>query len=239
MQRGLEGRIALITGASRGIGLATARVLADEGARVVMLARGASELHARAREIGAAAFVIGCDVVDSDAVKRSAAILRDHFSAAPDIVVNSAGLFQLATVETTLPDDFARTLDVNLMGPFLIAQVFLREMRERGSGHIVMIGSIADRHTYPENGAYAASKFGVRALHEVLRSELVGTGVRATLISPGPVDTQLWDHVGLEGRDGFTPRANMLTADAVANAIRYAVTQPATVNVEELRIGRT
>lgn len=238
MARRLEGRIALITGASRGIGLATARVLAEDGARVAMLARGAPELHARAREIGDGAFVICCDVADPEAVKRSVAILRDHFSAVPDIVVNSAGLFQLATVEATSPNDFARTLDVNLVGPFLIAQAFLREMRERGSGHLVTIGSIADRHPYPENGAYAASKFGVRALHEVLRSELLGTGVRATLISPGPVDTPLWDRVGLEGRDGFAPRSTMLTADAVANAIRYAVTQPATVNVEELRIGR-
>jgi NADP-dependent 3-hydroxy acid dehydrogenase YdfG len=103
----------------------------------------------------------------------------------------------------------------------------------------VSIGSIADRVAFPENGAYAASKFGLRGLHQVLRAELAGSGVRATLVSPGPVDTALWNEVDPDNRPGFTPRASMLRADAVAAAVLFAVSQPPDVNVDELRLSRT
>jgi NADP-dependent 3-hydroxy acid dehydrogenase YdfG len=102
----------------------------------------------------------------------------------------------------------------------------------------VTIGSIADRMAFPENAAYAASKFGARAMHEVMRAELRGTGIRTTLISPGPVDTPLWDPLSPESRPGFTPRSAMLPADAVAEAIVFAVTRPASVNIDELRLSR-
>jgi NADP-dependent 3-hydroxy acid dehydrogenase YdfG len=129
-------------------------------------------------------------------------------------------------------------LDTNLVAPFLFLHAFLPAMQAHGDGHIVTVGSVADRTTFPENGAYAASKFGLRALHEVLRAELRGTGVRATLVSPGPVDTSLWDSVRSEAREGIASRAAMLSADAVADAIFFAVTRPADVNVDEMRLGR-
>ncbi len=100
------------------------------------------------------------------------------------------------------------------------------------------MGSVADRRAFPGNAAYAASKFGLRGLHEVLREELRGTGVRATLVSPGPVDTPLWDPLDPDTREGFTPRAAMLGAADVADAILWAVTRPAAVNVDELRLAR-
>jgi NADP-dependent 3-hydroxy acid dehydrogenase YdfG len=153
--------------------------------------------------------------------------------------VNNAGLFHLQAVEETSPLDFARTLETNLVAPFLFARAFLVPMRGRGSGHLVTIGSIADRVTFAENGAYAASKYGLRALHEVMRAELRGSGVRATLVSPGPVDTPLWDPVAPETRAGFTPRSAMLPPSAVADAILYAVTCPPSVNVDELRLTRS
>ena len=135
-------------------------------------------------------------------------------------------------------DDFARTIEVNLIAPFALVRAMLPGMRERGSGHVVTIGSIADRLAFPGNGAYPASKFGVRALHEVMRAECQGSGVRTTLISPGPVDTELWNPVGPDERAGFTPRARMLRADSVAAAVLYAVSQPSEVNVDELRLSR-
>jgi NADP-dependent 3-hydroxy acid dehydrogenase YdfG len=100
----------------------------------------------------------------------------------------------------------------------------------------VSVGSVADRAIYPENGAYSASKFGLRALHAVLREELRGSGVRTTLVSPGPTDTALWDAV--EGAPGtrFPAREGMLQAGAVADAILFAVTRPVDVNVDELRL---
>jgi NADP-dependent 3-hydroxy acid dehydrogenase YdfG len=136
-------------------------------------------------------------------------------------------------------EDFSAVIQTNLVAPFLLTRALLPAMRERGTGTIVTVGSIADRYVFPENGAYAASKFGLRALHEAMRQELRGSGVRATLVSPGPVDTSLWDPVNPDERPGFTPRASMLSADDVADAIWYAMSRPAAVNIDELRLSRS
>jgi NADP-dependent 3-hydroxy acid dehydrogenase YdfG len=144
----------------------------------------------------------------------------------------------LATVDTTDPRDFAAAIDVNLIAPFRLIRAFLPAMRARKRGHIVSIGSIADHVAFPENGGYAASKFGLRGLHEVLRAESRDSGVRVTLISPGPVNTALWDDVNPDDRPGFTPRSAMLTPEAVAAAVVFAVTQPGDVNIDELRLSR-
>jgi NADP-dependent 3-hydroxy acid dehydrogenase YdfG len=226
----------VVSGASRGIGLEVARALVGDGMRVVMLARTSADLRDRASQLGAGALALPCDVADANAVAAMAERVSDEFEGAPDVIVNNAGMFKLATVEHTDPRDFRAALDVNLVAPFLLVHAFLGAMRARRSGHIVMIGSIADRATFSENGAYAASKFGLRALHEVLRGELRGSGVRATLVSPGPVDTALWDEIDPDTRPGFTPRGQMLSPAAVAAAVRYAITQPADVNVDELRL---
>ena len=235
----LAGRAAIVTGASRGIGLAAARALAAAGARVVMLARGREELEQRAREIGEGAVPIPCDVSDHAAVDAAATDARRVLGRAPDILVNNAGAFALAHVDRMSTAEFERIIDVNLVAPFHLVRTFLPDMRERGAGHVVTVGSIADRVAFPENAAYAASKFGIRAMHEVMRAELRGTGIRTTLVSPGPVDTPLWDPVSPETRPGFTPRTAMLTADAVAEAILFAVTRPASVNIDELRLSRS
>ena len=235
----LAGRGAIVTGASRGIGLAAARALAAAGARLLMLARGHEELEQRAREIGQGAVGIPCDVSDHAAVDAAAADARRLFGRAPDILVNNAGAFALAHVDRMSTAEFERIIDVNLVAPFHLVRTFLPGMRERGAGHVVTIGSVADRVAFPENAAYAASKFGIRAMHEVMRAELRGTGIRTTLVSPGPVDTPLWDPLSPETRPGFTPRTAMLSADAVAEAIVFAVTRPVSVNIDELRLSRS
>src|SRR5262249_22766063 len=181
---------------------------------------------------------ITCDVGDAAAVDAMASRVRGELGDAPDVIVNNAGLFKLAPVHATTPDDFTSALEVNLIAPFRVIRAFLPAMRERKRGHIVNVGSIADRVAFPENGAYAASKYGLRGLHEVLRTELAGSGVRATLVSPGPVDTSLWDEIDPDSKPGFSPRASMLHPDAVAAAVLFAVTQPPTVNVDELRLSR-
>ena len=234
-----DGRTALVSGASRGIGLEIAHVLAADGMRVAMTARSADELRERAVEIGARAIVIPCDVADPNSVGSLVQRVFGEFGGPPDVIVNNAGNFALATVETTEPEAFRAAIDVNLIAPFLLVRAFLADMRARKRGHIVTIGSIADRVAFPENGAYAASKFGLRALHEVLRAELRGSGVRTTLVSPGPVDTSLWDAIDTETRAGFTPRRQMLSTRAVADAVRYVVSQPDDVNVDELRLSRS
>jgi NADP-dependent 3-hydroxy acid dehydrogenase YdfG len=229
-------RTALVTGATRGIGLEVARLLVEEGARVVLVARSDEELRARATELGPLTVPIACDVTDADAVTRAADRARGELGDVPDAIVNNAGAFSLAPVEATELADFRAAVDVNLVAPFLVVRAFLPELRRRGAGHIVTIGSVADRTIFPENGAYAASKFGARAFHEVLRTELRGTGVRVTLVSPGPTDTPLWDDLDPDTRPGFTPRRAMLRATAVADAVRYVLTRPADVNIDELRL---
>jgi NADP-dependent 3-hydroxy acid dehydrogenase YdfG len=230
--------MALVSGATRGIGLEIARALASDGLRVVMLARSDDELRRRAVEIGPNAVPIRCDLSDPVAVGAMAErVLREL--GVPDVIVNNAGAFSLASVEQTEPAAFRAALDVNLVAPFLVVRAFLSRMRERGHGHVVTIGSVADRTVFPENGAYAASKFGLRALHEVLRAEMRGSGVRATLVSPSAVDTALWDAIDPDTRPGFTPRRDMLSAAAVADAVRFAVSRPANVNIDELRLSRS
>lgn len=235
----LAGRSAVITGASRGIGLECARVLRAEGARVVLLARTAEAIARATRELKGDSVGITCDMSDPDSLARALADVRRALGAAPDILVNSAGQFVLASIEQTTVADFDRTLLVNLTAPFAFVREFLPELRERRRGHIVTIGSIADHRAFPENAAYAASKYGARGLHEVLREEVRGSGVRATLVSPGPVNTALWDDVDPDARPGFTPRAEMLDAAAVAEAVRYVVTCADDVNVDELRLSRS
>lgn len=235
----LTGTTAVVTGASRGIGLAIAGALAAEGARVALIARSEAPLREAERTIGARAIAVVCDVSNANDVSSAIRRIEDAFHGAPDILVNNAGTFTLASVERVDPSAFALDLETNLVAPLRFMRALLPAMRERGSGHIVSIGSIADRAVFPENAAYAASKHGARALHEVLRLETRGSGVRATLISPGPVDTPLWDPVDPDHRAGFTPRAQMLAPDAVADAVVYAVTQPTDVNVDELRLSRS
>jgi NADP-dependent 3-hydroxy acid dehydrogenase YdfG len=228
--------VALVTGASRGIGLAAARALASGGARLAMIARTPAPLGTAARELGA--LPVPCDVADERAVHAALARIVSELGA-PTILINNAGAFHLATLEQTSPDDLRRTLELNLVAPFLLARAVLPAMRSAGRGHIVTIGSIADRATFPENAAYSASKFGARAVHQVLREELRGSGIRATLVSPGPTDTPLWDAVRPDERPGFTPRSGMLAASAVGDAVLYAVTRPDDVNVDELRLSRS
>jgi NADP-dependent 3-hydroxy acid dehydrogenase YdfG len=230
---------AVITGASRGIGRALAIRCAEAGARVALLARSAGPLRELAQQLGDRAVPVPCDLADSAAVERAAGVIRTLDPAGPDLLVNNAGLFHLASIESTTPGEFRALMDTNLVAPFLLARALLPALRARPHATIVTIGSIADRLAFPENAAYAASKFGLRALHEVLRAELQGTGVRATLVSPGPVDTPLWDAHDPDARPGFTPRARMLLPDDVADAAWFAATRPHHVNIDELRLSRS
>lgn len=230
----LTGRGAVVTGASRGIGLAIARRLAAGGARVAMIARGAETLAQRAAELGGAALPIPCDVADAVAVGRAMQVVTLTFGGAPDILINNAGIFHPRPVADITPEDFAASIAVNLNAAFYLVHAVVRAMRTRGRGDIVTVGSVADRTAFAGNGSYSPGKFGARALHDVVREELRGTGVRATLVSPGPTDTEIWGDLAGTGR--FPPREAMLSADAVADAVLYALTRPPAVNIDELRL---
>ena len=239
MPQPLQGRTALVTGASRGIGAAVARRLAAAGARVALLARSTDALRALTEEIGGGAVSLSCDVRDTAALTRTLDQLPNLIGGAPEIIVNNAGAFFITLVDDTPVDAFSAMLAVNLTAPFAIVRAFLPAMRAANSGHVVNIGSIADRTTYPGNSAYAASKHGLRALHEVLRAELRGSGIRVSLVSPGPVDTELWNPIDPDTQPGFTRRSDMLHPNAVADAVLYVVTAAADLNVDEMRVSRT
>ncbi len=232
----LSGRWAVVTGASRGIGRAVAERLVTAGARVLMVARGEAALRAAAAEVGGTA--LAADVADAAAVDRLAARVHDSAGGAPDILVNAAGAFDLAPVDRIAPDMFNRQVATNLIGPFLMMRAFLPGMKARGSGHILTLGSVAGRVALPGNGAYGASKAGVHGLHAVLDLELRGTGVRSTLIEPAATDTPLWDAVDRAAVPDLPDRALMLDADAVADAVVWALTRPPATAVRTIALER-
>jgi len=225
----LFGRTVVVSGASRGIGLAIADELGAAGAHVVRLARSLVDAEGERRTD------VRCDVGDPASVAAMAKqVLGAH--GAPDVVVNAAGSFLVKPLVETTPEEFRGQLHANLVGPFLVLRAFLPAMVERGGGLVVTIGSVADHAAFAGNAAYGAAKTGLRGLHEVLRTELRRSGVRATLISPGPVDTALWDPIDPDGSPGFTPRARMLKPEDVAEAVLFVVSRRDDIEVPELQI---
>src|SRR5216684_4231608 len=224
MMRGVEKQNSkTVTSALRG------ELLHAAGAHVVRLARTLVDGTADRRTD------LRCDVTDPAAVDRAVGrVLTDR--GVPDIVVNNAGIFFIKPVAETTPDDFTRTIAVNLMAPFLVTRALVPHLVRRGTGHCVTIGSISDHVAFTGSTAYAASKFGLRGMHEVLRAELSRTGVRTTLVSPGPVDTPLWDPIDPDAQPGFTKRSAMLQAGDVAEAVLFAVTRAPRVDVTEIRL---
>ncbi len=229
-------KTALVTGGSRGIGLAIARALVREGVRVALVARGAEELAMRAKELGNATVVVAADVSDAKEVERAMKVVREVFGDVPDLLINNAGIFIPKALHVITAEEFERLIRINLLAPFYVLRALLPAWREQKRGHVITLGSVADRSIFPENGAYSASKFGIRAMHEVLRAETRGTGVRSTLVSPSAADTPIWETVTLSPDNRFPPRDQMLAADAVADAVVWAAMRPAHVNVDELRI---
>jgi NAD(P)-dependent dehydrogenase (short-subunit alcohol dehydrogenase family) len=225
----LAGRAAVVTGASRGIGAAIADALRGAGAAVFRLARslpsgGHDGFHA-----------LRCDVTDPVAVEGAAARVL-AVGAVPEIVVSNAGAFLLKPLEQTTPEELDGQIAVNLRASFYLARAFLPPMREARRGSFVTVGSVADHVAYPGNTAYAASKYGLRGLHETLAAEYRGSGVRITLVSPGPTDTRAWDQVNPDAREGFVRRADMLRPADVAEAVLFAVTRPPHVHIDWVRL---
>ena len=226
----LAGRVALVTGASRGIGAAVAEAFGSAGATVVRVARSLADQRHEAR------LDIGADLTDAAQVSKVAARVRAE-AGVPDVVVHNAGGFLLKRLADTTPAEFDEQVRVNLRAAFLVARELLPAMAALGRGTYVSVGSVADHVGFPENAAYAAAKYGLRGLHETLVAEYRGTGVRLTLVSPGPTDTAIWDPFDPDHRPGFPARAAMLRPSDVADAIFFVATRPPSVQVDWLRLG--
>ncbi len=225
----LAGKVAVVTGASRGIGRVIADRLEEAGAKVGCLARSFTECRTDSR------LEMRCDVTQEADVRRAVEQVVSAFGA-PHIVVNNAGAFLLKPLADTTPEEFAGQVDVNLVGSFLVLRELLPRLARDGTAHVVTVGSVVDHRPYPGNAAYGASKYGVRGLHEVLAEELRGSGIRSTLVSPGATDTKLWDSLDPEQRDDVPRRAEMLLPSDVADAVVFALTRPPHVNVEWIRV---
>ena len=222
---------AVVTGASSGIGAASARVLAAAGYDAVIGARRRDRLEALAAEIGGQAHEL--DVTDPASV--------DAFcgrTAACDVLVCSAGgAFGMDSIEDSLDADWQAMYDTNVLGTVRMVRALLPALRASGNGHIVLIGSVAGHQAYPKGGGYNAAKFAVRAVRDVLRYELLGAPIRVTEIAPGMVQTD-FSTVRFRGDAeraaavyaGMTP----LQADDVAECVRWVVAQPPHVNIDTL-----
>jgi len=218
-------KVLLITGASTGIGAATARAAAKKGYRLALCARSADKLEALVREIGDdRAFAQRCDVTDFDDQQRMVAEVLDHFGRIDAVFANAGtggepGGFSGAPVAS-----WKKMVDVNILGVAFTLRATLEEVKKR-RGHVVLTGSVAGRRTLA-GSMYSATKWAVSAIGYGLREEIKGSGVRVTLLEPGMVDTPFFDE----------PKPDALSSDDIARAVVYALTQPAHVDVHELMV---
>ncbi len=225
----LVGQLAVVTGASKGIGAAIATALGGEGATVVRAARHLPEPR------GPGVIDVVADLATDEGLDALVAAVGRL--GIPDLLVNNAGGFDLGPFETTPVSTLDQLYRINLRAPYELARRLLPLMRARGSGRHVLVGSIADHLALAGNAAYAATKFGARGLHEVLREEYRGSGVLCTLVSPGPVDTPLWDPLDPDHRDDLPSRASMLRPDDVAAVVHWIATRPRHVDVGSVQLG--
>jgi len=245
MTPSLQGKVALVTGASSGIGEATALVLARAGARVAIAARRRERLDGVARRIvdlRSESLVLEADVAnvrDAESVVEKTVARWGRL----DVLVNNAGVMLLSPVDRARVEDWQRMLDLNLLGLMVVTRAALPHMRRQKDGHVVNISSTAGRVANPDASVYAATKFGVGAFSEALRREVYRDGIRVTVVEPGAVATELRDHVPdpdtRERIDTWARSMRQLQSEDVAAAILYAVSQPPHVNVNEILLRPT
>jgi len=250
MSNRLEGCVALVTGASSGIGEATARSLAAQGAKVALVARRVDRLEKLAKEIagqGHTALSIEADITDQQQAIAAVERTVGDFGRL-DIVVNNAGMMLLGPMKDAPTEEWDKMIDVNLKGLLYVTHAALPHLLEgaktsdRGVTDIVNISSVAGRVVNPHSGVYNLTKHGVGAVSESLRQQHSKDGVRITIIEPGAVLTELTDHI----RDGvrevvkdFVARTEPLESHDIAEAIEYAVTRPGRVSINEILIRPT
>ena len=239
----LDNKVAIVTGASSGIGEATARALAKEGAKVVLAARRKDRLEELRQVIesnGGQALVVETDVTSRKVVQSLADQTKEAFGQI-DILVNNAGLMPLSYVKNLHLDEWEQMVDVNIKGVLFGTAAVIPTMLEQGGGHIVNVSSVAGRRAFEGGAVYCATKFAVRAFSDGVRMELAPKHhIRVTTIEPGAVDTELTDHITddelMEGMKGRFEKMKILEAEDIAHAVLYAVTAPAHVNINEVLV---
>jgi NADP-dependent 3-hydroxy acid dehydrogenase YdfG len=229
-----HGRVAVVTGASSGIGEATARALAADGYRVALLARRLDRITALADDLGNGSIAIQADVTDRDSIVAAAERVRQELGGA-DVLVNNAGIMLLGPFDSNQRDDYRQMIEVNLLGAITTTEVFLDQLKD-GGGDIINISSVAGRVARAGNGVYAATKWGLNGWSESLRQELL-PNVRVTLIEPGAVATELPTHITHEAtRHGAEQLYSQVTvtAEDIAEVIAFAVNRPRHLAIHEI-----
>jgi NADP-dependent 3-hydroxy acid dehydrogenase YdfG len=236
----LSGKTAIVTGASSGIGEATARQLAETGCNVVLAARRKDRLEELAADLGENALPFPTDVTDPADCAALIARTVEHFGSL-DILVNNAGLGFYASIAEGDPEDWRTMFDVNVLGVLYVTRAAVRHMLEGGSGSVVFVSSIAGRRIpTPEATVYAATKHAVNAIGEGLRMDLTDKGIRSITVEPGLVRTEFPEssHTSAEefyADKGYTP----LEAQDIASAVLYTLQQPDRVSVNEILVRST
>src|SRR5690242_11145880 len=234
-----SGRVAVITGASSGIGEATARALARDGYRVALLARRGDRIRALADELGEGAIAVEADVTDRDSLVAAAERVKSELGGA-DILINNAGVMLLGPFSPEQRDDYRQMLDVNLLGAITATEVFLEQIVEAG-GDLVNISSVAGRTARPRNAVYAATKWGIVGWSEGLRQELQ-PNVRVMVIEPGAVESELTDHITHEETRAFSKqyvKDLTIKSEDIAEVIAFAVSRPKRMTLNEILVRPT
>jgi NADP-dependent 3-hydroxy acid dehydrogenase YdfG len=241
----LSGKVAIITGASSGIGEATALALAAQGAQVVVVARRGDRLEKVAQQIsetGGKALQIIADVTDEAQVRQMVDKAQAELGRV-DILVNNAGVMLLGPIDGADTEDWRRMVNLNVLGLMYATHAVLPLMKAQGEGHIINISSVAGRTASANVGVYNATKWGVGGFSEALRQEVHKDKIRVTVIEPGIVATELGEHItNTEVKERLQARVAAMTpleSEDIAAAIVYAVTQPPRVNVNEILIRPT
>jgi 3-oxoacyl-[acyl-carrier protein] reductase len=231
----LQGQVAVVTGAGRGIGAAIARTLARLGATAVLCGRTRSALETTSKaisEAGGKSEVLPCDVVDFRSVEAAAQHVEKNFRRI-DVLVNNAGVRGVeGPLHELPPDEWDRILNTNLRGVYSMIRAFAPMMVRARAGHIINVSSLAGKNPVPNGAAYAASKWGLNGLSYTVAEELRGHNVRVSVICPGSVDTELSPHTGKD-------HAKMLQPDDVAHVVEMLVTQKPQSFVSEVLIRPT
>jgi NADP-dependent 3-hydroxy acid dehydrogenase YdfG len=241
----LSGKVALVTGASSGIGEATAEALAGAGAAVAIGARRRDRLDAlaaRLRDKGATVLQLDLDVTDEQQCRMAVRRTREELGGL-DVLVNNAGVMLLGTIVGADPEDWRRMMDTNVLGLMYMTHAAIDGLLEQGSGDIVNISSVAGRQARKGAGVYNATKWAVNAFSESLRQEVTTRGVRVSLVEPGAVATELTDHITQpEARAASVQMytsMRALQAEDIARAILYVITQPPHVAINEVLVRPT
>ncbi len=239
----IKDKVVIITGGSSGIGEAIARRLAAEGAKVMLTARREDRMKEIVEDIkgkGGQAAYKTADVTKRDQVEAVAKAAESEFGPV-DVLVNNAGLMPLSYVHKLKVDEWETMVDVNIKGVLYGIAAVLPGMRERESGHIINLSSVAGHKVFPSSAVYCGTKFAVKAISEGLRQENAAKNIRVTNVSPGAVETELTDHItDGDAKDAIGGVAKLaIGADAIARAVAFAIGEPGDVSVNELTVRPT